>query len=99
MAAKVRDLDPVFLLKRAEQWSGILKYALEHPAFDKQGRLSFTGMPVPSGPGQPISRDGEPFACPRLANGMWSLEDLVTIAVLLRDVAREVGSHPVWREK
>ena len=47
----------------------------------------------------PPCRTGEPFACPRLANGMWSLEDLVTIAVLLRDVAREVGSHPVWREK
>jgi len=94
MAAKV-EMDPALALKTADSWSAVLKYALEHPTFDTQGRLSFRvrparsgGKAVRGGSHPPIGRVGEPFLCANPTGDSWYPEDLVTIALLLRDLAR-----------
>jgi len=82
MAAKVKA-DPADALKRAEQWSGVLLTALEHPTMDRRGHVCFNA-PVVWPCGQPVSR-----GWPKAGQGVLTLSDLATIARCLQTLIKE----------
>jgi hypothetical protein len=72
-----------------------LAYALENPKITARGKLLFGAPRI--GDRDPISRYGG--GCPRMIEGFWTLPDLVELAILVQERARDLGAGKAGRKR